>query len=179
MEEFFDELDEMAWYTGRVIERERAHREGLRHRAVLLFLVNGRNQVLMQKRSNTRAQWPGCWDGGAGGHVDTGELGMFAAIRELKEELGVDVESGDVRYIGAHLSDQKTDKLWNRHFNEFYVAHKDVDIKTIKFNDGEIEDVKWIPWPEFKQWTQSRSHELTGKWEAFDSLVKYMERYIL
>jgi len=173
--EMFEELDERGKYTGRVVSREDAHKNGNWHRAVLLFVVNSKNQVLMQKRSKHKKQWPGCWDGTGGGHVDAGELGMFSVIRELHEELGIKVQPCDVRYIGAYLSEQKNEKIFNRHFNEFYVAHKDVDIKTVKVQEDEVEAVKWVDYKEFKKWTQSRSPQLTEKWEAFEALVRYLD----
>jgi len=175
--EMFDELDNKGWFTGRVVSREEAHENGLWHRAGLIFVVNSKSQVLMQKRSNNKKQWPGRWDGTAGGHADAGELGLFAIIRELKEEVGIEVSPSDVRYIGGYLSShRKSEKMWDCHFNEFYVAHKDVDIASIKIDKNEVDQVMWIDFDKFKKWTTSRSPELTEKWEAFDALVQYMEQ---
>jgi len=177
--ELFDELNDNGEYTGRTVTREDAHNNGLRHRGVILFIVNSKNQVLMQQRSATKRQWPNCWDGAGGGHVDAGELGMFAAIRELYEELGIKVKPSEVRYIGAYLSEQKTDKVWNKHFNEFYVAHKNVNPKKIKIQESEVQQIQWIDFPRFKEWTRSRSPELTEKYVAFDALIHYIEKYVL
>lgn len=175
--EIFDELDEMGRYTGRTISRDEAHRNGAWHRAVLIFVVNSKNQILMQKRSKHKKQWPSCWDGTGGGHVDSGEIGLFSVIRELNEELGIEIRPSDVRYIGGCLSENKNEHLWNRHHNEFFVAHKDVDITDVKVQESEVEEVIWIGFDKFKEWTTSRSASLTEKWEAFDCLVRYMEKH--
>ena len=177
--EFFDELDEYGKHTGKTVARDVAHKNGNWHRAVLLFVVNSKNEILMQKRSMQKSLWAGRWDGTGGGHVDSGEIGMFAVIRELKEELGIDVDPSDVRYIGGCLSENKNEKMWNRHWNEFFVAHKDIDETKIKLQESEVEQVKWIDFDTFKKWVKSRSNELTEKWEAFDDLVRYMEKYVL
>ena len=142
---------------------------------VLLFVVNSKNQILMQKRSAKKELWPGCWDGTGGGHVDAGEIGLTCAIRELREELNIDLCPRDVHYIGGYRSDKKHGEIHNRHFNEFFVAHKDVDVKDIKLQKSEVDEVRWIDFAEFKRWTQSCSPELTTKWEAFDSLVRYLD----
>ena len=177
--EMFDELDENGRYVGRTISRDMAHKIGAWHRAVLIFLVNDKNQILMQKRSMNKKQWPGCWDGTGGGHVDAGEIGIFSVVRELGEELGVHVNHNEVNYIGGYRSNNKNEKIHNAHFNEFYVAHKNVNVSDIKIQEDEVEEVKWIDFDEFKKWTKSRSNELTTKWEAFDALILYMERYVL
>lgn len=46
---------------------------GLRHKAVALFIINNKGQVLLQKRSVKKKMWPGMWDLSTGGHVKSGE----------------------------------------------------------------------------------------------------------
>ena len=173
--EIFDELDERGEPTGRTVTRDEAHKNGIWHRAVCLFLVNGKRQVLMGRRSYTKKLWPGCWDVSSGGHVDAGETGLACAVREMYEELGIKIDPRDVRYIGGYCSNNKSEKMWDKHFNEFYIAHKDVDVADIKMQQGEIEEIKWIDFDEFKKLTQGRDSSLTTKWEAYDALIHYIE----
>jgi 8-oxo-dGTP diphosphatase len=58
------------------------------------ILQNGK--VLMHKRAEDKKKFPGFWIG-PGGHVDEGEDVLTTAIREIKEETGVTVESKDVK----------------------------------------------------------------------------------
>ena len=174
-QELFDVLDEDGRRTGETVTRDEAHAKGIYHRAVVLYLVNDKNQVLMQKRSKTLKVWPGCWDVTSAGHVDAGELSEDCAIRELYEELGIKVEPQDMRYIGAYRSNKIHGTIHDCHFNEFFVAHKDVDTKDIKLQLSEVEQIKWVNFADFKRLTQSRDSSLTSKWEAFDSLIRYME----
>lgn len=62
MQEFFDILSEKGKYVGRVESREKCHKEGLWHKAVTLFIINNRKQVLLQKRSQNKRLWPNMWD---------------------------------------------------------------------------------------------------------------------
>ena len=39
--------------------------------------------------AQSKKLWPGLWDVGVGGHVDAGEFGYQAIIREATEELGL------------------------------------------------------------------------------------------
>ena len=177
MEEMFDALNENGEFLGKIVSRDEAHQNGVWHRAVVLFVVSHKKQVLMQKRSLLKKKWPGCWDVSSGGHVEAGEMGLFSAIRELDEELGINVEPKNVRYISGYRSNMKTEKMWDAHFNEFFVAFKDVDIKDIKMQQGEVEEVNWIDFEDFKKMTRSRDNALTPKWEAYEALIRYIERY--
>ena len=177
MEEMIDVLTEDGEFTGKVINREEAHKVGAWHRAICLFLVNSKKQVLIQKRSRYKKKWPGCWDVSSGGHVDAGEFGDTSAIRELYEELMVKVEPQDVRYLGGYRSNDKNERMWDCHFNEFFAAFKDVDIKDIKLQESEVEEAKWIDFEEFKKLTRSKDPSFTTKWEAYEALIRYIERY--
>jgi isopentenyl-diphosphate delta-isomerase type 1 len=174
-QELFDALDEDGRRTGKTVSREEAHEKGIYHRAAVMFIVNDKNQVLMQKRSLTKKVWPGCWDMTSGGHLDAGESSEDCVIRETYEEIGVKIESRDIRHIGGYRSNKKFGAIHDCHFNDFFVAHKNVNLKDIKLQRSEVEQIKWVNFADFKRLTQSRDSSLTSKWEAFDSLIRYME----
>ena len=51
--------------------------------------------VLLQLRQNT-GYMDGYWAAGAAGHVEAGETAVDAAVRELREELGLSVQREDL-----------------------------------------------------------------------------------
>ena len=177
MEELFEALDENGEFAGEIVGRDEAHKTGVRHRAVVLYLVNSKKQVLLQRRSLSKKKWPGYWDVTSGGHVDAGELGLFSAIRELKEELGIVVKPQDVRYVCCRLTNHKQEGMLDNHVNEYFVAFKDIGIKDIKLQKGEVEEVKWIDFKVFKDMVKNRDSSLTTKWGAYEMLIKYIEKY--
>lgn len=67
------------------------HASGLRHRAVHILVFNDCGQLFLQKRSMNKDLYGGLWDTSVAGHVDAGEDYESCAIREVKEELGIDV----------------------------------------------------------------------------------------
>ena len=73
----------------KAVDRATIHRENLLHRAVHIFILNQRGELLLQKRSYRKDSFPRCWDSSAAGHVNAGESYKDCAKRELKEELGV------------------------------------------------------------------------------------------
>lgn len=72
--------------------RWRVHRDGLRHRAAHVLLFDPAGRVYLQQRSAAKDTHPGKWTSSASGHVDPDEEYHQTARRELKEELGLDLE---------------------------------------------------------------------------------------
>ena len=99
MEEKFDVLLENGEYSGKIETREKCHKDGLWHKAVALFIINSKDEVLLQKRSEKKKLWPNLWDITAGGHVLAGEFGFEAIIREIKEELGTNITKNDILFL--------------------------------------------------------------------------------
>ena len=114
--EYFDVLNELGEFTGRVASREVCHEEGLWHRAIYGFILNENGDVLLQRRSKTKKLWPDLWDITAGGHVLSGEFGEQALIREVKEELGIDINSNEVKYLVGSTSINEKGNIINKHF---------------------------------------------------------------
>ena len=83
------------------IDRATIHREKLFHRAVHIFILNRRGELLLQKRSYRKDKFPRRWDSSAAGHVNAGESYRDCAIRELEEELGITATLTDLGRIPA------------------------------------------------------------------------------
>jgi len=95
-DEWFDVVNERDEVVGRE-RRAVVHARGLWHRAVHILVYNQAGQVFLQKRSMIKDTAPGCWDSSCSGHVDAGEDYDVAAVRELREELGLNVSASPER----------------------------------------------------------------------------------
>lgn len=73
--------------------RNLVHKQGLCHRAAHVLVFNDKQQLFLQKRSFNKDMNAGLWDTSAAGHVDAGESYDNCALRETKEELGVDISA--------------------------------------------------------------------------------------
>lgn len=175
MTEYFDIINEYGEFTGKTASREEAHKEGLWHKAVVVFIINSRNEILLQKRSANKKLWPNMWDITAGGHVLKGEFGYQAVIRETKEEIGVNINPQDLLFIGSTLSINKKDDIINKHLNEYYIVHKDVNIKDITLDLNEVSDIKYISKEELLKRIANNYEDLTSKFSCWDYLKKYLE----
>lgn len=74
--------------------------EPVRHQVVAAVLVRG-DEVLLCHRHPARRWYPNAWDL-PGGHVDSGEARMTALVRELREELGIDIDPIDATSVLHH-----------------------------------------------------------------------------
>jgi len=95
-EEIFDVVNE----DDEVIDRRarsEVHRLGLMHRAIHVLVFNKTGQVFLQKRSMLKDRQPGVWDSSSSGHVDSGEQYDACAMRELREEIGLQVSTTPTR----------------------------------------------------------------------------------
>ena len=176
MEEYFDVLDERGNYTGRTASRKECHKEGLWHRATVVFILSSDNKrVLLQQRSANKKLWPNLWDMSAGGHLLAGEFSYESAIRETREELGIDITLADMEAIGATSSETFEGPIINRHYNEHYIVHKDIDIADIKMQEEEVQAVEWVDVEDLIQKIQNDYDGLTKKIGCWNFLMKYLE----
>lgn len=175
MEEMFDVLDEKGEFTNETATRSDCHKLGLWHKAVVVFVINSKNEVLLQKRSANKKLWPNLWDITAGGHVLSGEFGYQAVIREAKEEIGLVITKNDLTFIGASSSINIKDDIINKHFNEFYIVNKDVVLEDLILQTEEVSDIKWIPKEELINKIDNNYDTLTTKEGCWEYLKKYFE----
>ena len=176
MNEYFDVLNEKGEFTNLVETREKCHKEGLWHKAVVVFIISADNKkVLLQQRSANKKLWPNLWDITAGGHVLTGEFGYQTVIRETKEEIGININENELKFIGGTISENISGEIINRHFNEFYIVHKDVDIKDMVLQENEVQDIKWFSKDDIIKKINNNYESLTDKVGCWNYLLKYFE----
>ena len=114
--------------------RADVHAQGLRHRAVSIFVFNNAGQLLMQLRSATKDEYPSCWTSSCSGHVDAGEDYDTAAHRELMEELGL---STRLEYLTKLAAEPET-------ANEFTVLYRTTADEIPVLHPEEIERVEFV-----------------------------------
>lgn len=173
-----DVLNELGEFTGKTATREECHKKGLWHRAVYAFIIDDKGNVLLQKRSSNKKLWPNMWDVTLGGHVDSGEFGRQALIREAKEELGLEINDNDIKYlVGSTSVDQKNDII-NKHYNECYLITKNIDISKIVLQKEEVSEVKYFSKEEILKRISNNYDGLTDKTGPWNFLERILNNYI-
>ena len=91
--EYLDIVDESGQPIGKTVSRDQAHRDGIRHRTAHVWVIRrdgSRFDILLQKRCRNKDSFPGMYDTSSAGHIPAGDEPLVSAIRELKEELGIE-----------------------------------------------------------------------------------------
>lgn len=150
--ELFDILDEDGRKTGRVRERSMVHMDGDPHGTAHIWVVrerpDGGYDLLLQKRSQGKDSYPGCYDISSAGHVMAGDDFLPTALRELKEELGIDAAEQDLEFAGYHKGYME-EMFYGRLFKDseisaVYVYRKPVDAGRLRLQTEEVESVMWM-----------------------------------
>jgi len=141
-EEIFDVVNERDEVIDR-LPRSQVHARGLLHRAVHVLVFNSRGEIFLQKRSMRKDRQPGVWDSSASGHVDSGENYDQTAVRELREEIGLDVATGasQPRRLFKIDACPETDA-------EFVWIYRCASEGPFTLHPDEIDDGRWFA-PEF------------------------------
>ena len=178
MEEKIDVLNELGEFTGKVATRDECHQKGLWHRAVYAFIIDKKGNVLLQKRSANKKMWPSMWDVTVGGHVDSNEFGRQALIRETREELGIEINDDDIKYLVGSTSINKQEDIINKHYNECYLITKHIDISDVKLQEEEISEIRYFSKDELLKRIANNYEGLTEKTGPWNFLRKILEIYI-
>lgn len=115
--ELFDVVNERNEVTGQLTRGE-VHARGLPHRAVHVFVINSRGEVFLQKRSHLKDVSPLKWDSSAAGHLDAGESYADCAIREVREENGIEITETELAALlsaGEHTDHEFVELRLARH----------------------------------------------------------------
>ncbi|MFC3198552.1 isopentenyl-diphosphate Delta-isomerase [Parapedobacter deserti] len=73
------------------MEKLEAHRKGLLHRAISVFVFDSKGRLLLQQRAAHKYHTPGLWTNTCCSHPAPGETAAAAATRRLQEEMGLAV----------------------------------------------------------------------------------------
>lgn len=90
--ELIDVLDENGQLVGKQETKKELYQDGNWHRSVHIWIMNDKQELLVQKRNPHKKTFPNLWAISTAGHVLAGESSLQAGIRELKEELNLDVQ---------------------------------------------------------------------------------------
>ena len=121
--------------TGRVMRRGDPIRDGDYHLVVHACVIDPSGRMLIQRRTEDKAGWPGMWDVTMGGSALAGETSRDAAKRELWEEIGLDV---DLCGVKPNLSVN-----YRRNFDDFFILRRSCDIASLRLQAEEVSDVMW------------------------------------
>ena len=105
-------------------------------------VMNGKNEMLCQRRSPAKGHYGGRWDLSAGGFVLTGEEPGPAALRELEEELGLKLPAESIRFLFTEPFSYVLD--------DYHIAHAEVDPAALTLEEAEVAEAAWFSFEDVK-----------------------------
>ena len=143
--------------------RSTVHRLGLLHRGVHVFLYTQDGKLLVQKRSADRAASPSALDCSVSEHAKAGETYLEAAMRGMKEEMGV--EGIEIRPI------VRISMMYGPNDNEISTIYEGtIDPALVRFDPGEIEEVNYYRTSELTEMINAGSSKFC---EWFVEILKW------
>src|SRR5690242_21851286 len=152
-DEVFDVVNERDEVIGQRLRSE-VHRLGLMHRAAHILVFNSRGQVFLQKRSMKKDRQPGLWDSSASGHLSCGEQYDACAVRELREEIGLDLPRAPDRLFRLPAS-AETD-------HEHVWVYRCQAQGPFQLDPEEIEQGGWFTPQQVAQWMKERPQDFAS-----------------
>ena len=132
-----------------------------------IWIVNNEGKFLMQKRSKYKKSFAGKWSQ-TGGAVDEGETPLQGALRECKEELGLDIQKKEIELIFSFKREYDFVDVW--------LVRRNIDIKKLKLQEEEVEEVKWVSKEEIEK--MIKNNETTPNVDFyFNMLIKLIKEY--
>ena len=133
--ELLDVYDSLGNKTGRVVERGNKNEifSNDEHIAVaIIYIENDKGEFLIQKTSKEK----GGHYSSTGGHIKHGEDAYSTIVREVKEELGIDVSKDNIINLGHICVDFPVRFI-------FYLK-KNINLNDITLQKDEVENISYM-----------------------------------
>lgn len=130
--ELINVVDEKGNLTGEILDRKTIHDLKLPHWEVVVFIINKKKEMLLQKRNANKKFNPNKWAPLAGA-VIASETIEEGALREIKEELGIDIDKKNLKVLAENVN-----------LTRFFYMCCDMPEKDFVIQKEELSDVKWF-----------------------------------
>ena len=144
MTEMLDVYDANGKLIG-MADRNVVHAFGLWHKTVHCWVVLDDGRLVFQRRAANMTNGGKLYTT-ASGHISSGETLEQAFVREISQEVGLDIDIKSARLImdGVYVFDKKMPDgttFVDRVFPNVFFAKYSGDISSFKFSDGEVSSV--------------------------------------
>jgi isopentenyldiphosphate isomerase len=141
--ELWDLLDRNRMKTGKTITRGEEMRKEDYHLVVHVWIMNDEGEFLIQQRQPWKIGWPNSWDCAAAGSAVVGDTSKQAVIREVKEELGIDLDRRELEHLFTIQFKNGFDDIW--------FVKQNMGIESLKLQVEEVQDAKWVSFETIQQ----------------------------
>lgn len=149
------------------MEKLLAHHEGKLHRAISVFIFNSEKKWLLQKRAGGKYHSAGLWTNTCCSHPHPQETTEKAAIRRLKEEMGIDCKLNYV--FNFTYSATFNNNLIEHEFDHVFFGISD---EAPKSNPDEVSEWKYVSTEEIESQLKQNPEQFSAWFKLIFSRVK-------
>ena len=158
-----------------LMDKMAAHEQALLHRAFSVFVLNDKNEIMLQQRASHKYHSPLLWTNTCCSHQRAGESNIQAGKRRLKEEMGFETTLKELFHFiykapfDNGLTEHELDHVMIGYSNE-----------EPKINKEEVESWKWMKIEDIKNDMQVHPEIYTVWFKIiFDKFYHYLESHTL
>lgn len=169
--EYFDVLTEYGDKTGMRESREEIHSDGSYHGSVHIWYVED-DEVLLQKRSQNKDLCAGKWDAAATGHINAGENPLDAALRELREELKLEVCTDNLKLLFIQKTHIEEGSFVSNEINFVYRLVARIGRDRFVPNKEEISKIAFVTTAQLREMFMQDETQLAFLSAEFERVIK-------
>ena len=167
--EVWDLYDENKNVTGKYCIRGEKIPDNYYHLVVHIWIKNDKGEYLISQRSEKKDRYPLMWEC-SGGAVIKGETSIEGAIREVKEEVGIDLEEKNGKMVFSKIREFHNGEKFNDIMDVWLFEYNgEVDLKNA--TTDEVNDFKWMNREEIKKMYDTK--QLVPTLEYFFEKIEY------
>lgn len=182
MDEYIDIVNKEGKLTGNKALKSEIHTMGYYHNTAHVWLYTKEKEILLAQRDANKSICPLLWDVSVAGHVDAGELIIQAAIREVKEEIGLDLIPDELHKIGVFECFQSyPNGIKDFEFHHTYIAELKVPVSNLIPQIGEVEALKLVSFESFENILEhigENNHFVPSNIHYYESVLNNIKKMI-
>ncbi len=127
--------------------REEIHQKGLLHKEIHVWFYTPQDEIIFQHRAAGKDTYPNLLDATVGGHVEQGDSYLETALKEAREEVGIEINPSELVFIETTITtsfDPVTGST-NHPRREVFAHYFTGSLSDLKVEEGE--SVGFEAWP--------------------------------
>jgi len=174
--ELIDVLDSAGNKTGEVKTKKKIYESGDIHKTVHIWIINDKNEILVQKRNPKKSTYAGLWAISVAGHIKAGETSEEACLRELKEEIGQKLKPEDLKYLFTLNREVSFPQYNIKTIDDVYLVKLDIDVENTKLQFSELTDIKYVYYEYLERIFKNNDKEYVPYEKEHELLFDYLKK---
>jgi isopentenyldiphosphate isomerase len=155
--------------------RTKVHKEGLLHREIHVWFITPKEEIVFQHRAKDKDTYPDKLDATVGGHVEPNDSYEYTAIKECKEETGIDIDPSKLLFLTKmrKKSFDEVTKLINNTIRSQYAYLYEGPISDLQVEEGKAEGFEAWKIDDLANLSESDKNKFIGLILREDMLVLF------